>query len=326
MDGTEQSQERSATLTPDDAQLARVVVVLVEPSHPGNIGGAARALKTMGLRQLRLVRPRRFPDPQAEWRAAGALDVLDAAVEYQDLATAIADCQWVVGTGMLTRRIPWPVRDAAEAAREVLALPIDARAAIVFGREASGLTNDELQRCNVHLQIPSSPAYPSLNLAMAVQVVAYELYRQARAQYPAEHPGDASVASSAEALPVARWDRPLATVAHVEGLLGHLEDVLGASGFLDPDQPGQTMTRLRRLFQRVALDDTEVQILRGVLTTLDPRRGGRPSGPGSARLRAGSAGGIVDQNSRVSHTRAASGLQTEQGSTPCDSRPRDGTR
>lgn len=282
-------QDPSSAPASEDAQLARVVVVLVEPSHPGNIGGAARALKTMGLGQLRLVRPRRFPDPQAEWRAAGALDVLDAAVEYADLAEAIADCQWVVGTGMLTRRIPWPVRDAAEAAREVLALPSAARAAIVFGREASGLTNDELQRCNVHLQIPSSPAYSSLNLAMAVQVVAYELYRQARTQSFSENRSAAHSSADADAGAVARWDRPLATVAHVESLLGHLEDVLGASGFLDPDQPGQTMTRLRRLFQRVALDDTEVQILRGVLTTLDPRRGGRPAGPGSARLRGAKA-------------------------------------
>jgi len=288
MSPSEQEQPQAQARDPNrvevaavgDAQLARVVVVLVEPSHPGNIGGAARALKTMGLGQLRLVRPRRFPDPQAEWRAAGALDVLDAAVEYDDLAAAIADCQWVVGTGMLTRRIPWPVRDAAEAAREVLALPIAARAAIVFGRESSGLTNEELQRCNVHLQIPSSPAYPSLNLAMAVQVVAYELYRQARLQSNPD--------SDTRELPQtdASWDRPLATVAHVESLLGHLDDVLQASGFLDPAQPGQTMTRLRRLFQRVSLDDTEVQILRGVLTTLDPRRGGHPAGPGSARLRA----------------------------------------
>jgi tRNA (cytidine32/uridine32-2'-O)-methyltransferase len=244
----------------DVDRLAGIRVVLVEPSHPGNIGGAARAMKTMGLGQLALVRPKRFPDPQAEWRAAGAQDVLDAATVHDSLASAIADCQWVVGTGMLTRRIPWPIRDATEAAAEMLAQPAGARVAVVFGRETSGLTNDELQQCHVHLQIPANPAYASLNLAMAVQVVAYELWRQARS---------GSVVADAPA-----WDRPLAPMSHVEGMLEHLESVLAASGFLDAGNPGQTMTRLRRLFTRVGLDETEVQILRGILTTLDPRNSG----------------------------------------------------
>jgi tRNA (cytidine32/uridine32-2'-O)-methyltransferase len=252
-----------------DPRLDRIAIVLVEPSHPGNIGGAARAMKNMGLANLRLVNPRRFPDPQAEWRAAGALDVLDQAEVFTSLAAAIGDRHHVIGTGMLDRRIPWPIRDATEAAAEVLALPEGTRVAIVFGREASGLNNDELQQCNAHLQIPSSPAYGSLNLAMAVQVVTYELFRQAQ--------------SAAVAAP---WDRPLATAEHVAGLLAHLETVLKSSGFLDRERPGQTMTRLRRLFLRQRLDDTEVQILRGILTTLDPRAGGLPTGPGSARLRA----------------------------------------
>ncbi len=240
----------------NDSRLANIRVVLVEPSHPGNIGGAARALKTMGLAQLALVRPKRFPDPQAEWRAAGAQDVLDAATVHDSLAAAIADCHWVVGTGMLTRRIPWPARDAADAAAEILAQPAGARVAIVFGRETSGLTNEELQQCHCHLQIPANPEYASLNLAMAVQVVAYELYRQSQAR-PA----------GAELVP---WDRPLAPMSHIEGLLEHLESALVTSRFLDARNPGQTMTRLRRLFTRVALDETEVQILRGMLTALAP--------------------------------------------------------
>jgi tRNA (cytidine32/uridine32-2'-O)-methyltransferase len=248
----------------NDSRLARIRVVLVEPSHPGNIGGAARALKTMGLAQLALVQPRRFPDPQAEWRAAGAQDVLDAATVHDSLAAAIADCHWVVGTGMLARRIPWPVRDATDAAAEILALPVEVRVAIVFGRETSGLTNDELQHCHCHLQIPANPEYGSLNLAMAVQVVAYEIYRQSQLR-PAE----------AEPVP---WDRPLATTSHVDGLLQHLESALVASRFLDPRNPGQTMTRLRRLFTRVALDETEVQILRGMLTALAPDA---PPAPGA---------------------------------------------
>jgi len=253
---------------PSLGRLADVRVVLVEPSHPGNIGGAARAMKTMGLADLALVNPKRFPDPQAEWRAAGAQDVLDAATVYDSLAAALGDRQWVVGTGMLTRRIPWPMRNAADAAAEILALPPGSRVAIVFGRETSGLTNDELQQCNVHLQIPANPAYASLNLAMAVQVVAYELWRQSSANAAVEpHPA---------------WDRPLAPMAHVEGMLGHLESVLAASGFIDRHNPGQTMTRLRRLFTRIGLDETEVQILRGILTTLDPRAGGlEPPGSGN---------------------------------------------
>lgn len=239
-------------------RLKNVRVVLVEPSHPGNIGAAARALKTMGLGGLALVNPKRFPDPQAEWRAAGAQDVLDAATVHDSLAGAIADCQWVVGTGMLVRRIPWPRQDVAGAAVEILAQPVQAQVAVVFGRETSGLTNDELQQCHTHLRIPANPDYASLNLAMAVQVVAYELFRQA----------SGSSASAIEPL----WDRPLAAMGHIENLLVHLEQVIDASGFLDAGNPGQTMTRLRRLFTRVALDETEVQILRGILTSLDPRK------------------------------------------------------
>src|SRR5262245_50489149 len=137
-------------------RLSNVRIVLVETSHPGNIGGAARALKTMGLESLWLVRPQRFPDPQAEWRAAGALDVLDGAHVVDDLSDAIRDCRFVVGTSTRLRRIPWPTSDAREAAERVLAEPSDRPTAILFGRETSGLTNEELQRCHLHLQIPAN--------------------------------------------------------------------------------------------------------------------------------------------------------------------------
>jgi tRNA (cytidine32/uridine32-2'-O)-methyltransferase len=230
----------------------RVSIILVEPSHPGNIGGAARALKTMGLSRLKVVNPKRFPDPQAEWRAAGAQDVLEAARICESVDEAIADCQWVVGTSTRNRRIPWPVLSAEEVAAQ-LHTEVDRDIAILFGRETSGLTNDELQKCHCHLQIPASPEYPSLNLAMAVQVVCYELFKQA---------GAVEVQSP-------DWDRPLATMAQVEGLLEHLEAVLVSSAFLDATNPGRTMTRLRRLFTRLRPDATEVQILRGVLAHLD---------------------------------------------------------
>jgi tRNA (cytidine32/uridine32-2'-O)-methyltransferase len=235
-----------------DDRLSRIRIVLVEPSHPGNIGGAARAMKTMGLARLVVVNPQRFPDPQAEWRAAGALDVLDAVEVFDTLAPAIAGCHWVVGTSTRSRRIPWPLKPVDAVAADILRQPSGSEVAILFGRETSGLTNDELQRCHCHLQIPANPAYPSLNLAMAVQVVCYELFK---------HSGQAPVAEAV-------WDQPPATAGQLEAFFEHLQTVLVASGFLDPDNPGQTMTRLRRLFTRIQPDDKEIQMLRGVLHQL----------------------------------------------------------
>lgn len=234
-----------------DERLQRVRVVLVEPSHPGNIGGAARALKTMGLGDLAVVNPRRFPDPQAEWRAAGAQDVLEAVQVFESVDQAIADCHFVVGTSTRSRRIPWPVKSAEGVAADVLARPRTEQVAVLFGRETNGLSNDELQRCHCHLQIPANPDYPSLNLAMAVQVVCYELFKQADV-----------------VAPEAAWDHPRATMAALESFFAHLESVLVTSGYHDPDNPGQTMTRLRRLFTRVDLDEHEVQMLRGILKEL----------------------------------------------------------
>ncbi|MCZ6618883.1 MAG: RNA methyltransferase [Gammaproteobacteria bacterium] len=235
--------------------LERIRVVLVEPSHPGNIGGAARALKVMGLSDLAVVNPQRFPDPQAEWRAAGAQDVLTSTTVHETLDEAIADCHWVVGASTRQRRIPWPLMSAEEIAREAINRQSSApnnRIAILFGREANGLTNDELQKCHCHLRIPAHPDYPSLNLAMAVQVVSYELFKQASGGQPV-----ADV-----------WDRAPATAEQVEGLMTHLENVLISIGFLDPANPGQSLTRLRRLFNRIQPDETEVQMLRGVLNHL----------------------------------------------------------
>jgi tRNA (cytidine32/uridine32-2'-O)-methyltransferase len=233
--------------------LEHVRIVLVETSHPGNIGGAARAMKTMGLNDLWLVAPQRYPDPQAEWRAAGALDVLDAATVVTSLDAAIADCALAIGTSTRQRRIPWPLLTARELGSRILAEGSDRPIAILFGRETSGLTNEELQRCHLHLQIPANPDYPSLNLAMAVQVVCYELYQ-------------ARPASAGE---MVTWDREPAPAASVEALFGHLEQVLTRVEFLDADNPGQVMTRFRRLFLRIRLDDTEVKMLRGALTEIE---------------------------------------------------------
>ena len=239
--------------------LSNVRVVLVEPSHPGNIGGAARAMKTMGLTDLALVNPGRYPDPQAEWRAAGAQDVLEATEVFDSVEAAIAEAQWVVGTSTRVRRIPWPLMKAEEAVAGIVERVGEQKIAVLFGRETSGLTNDELQKCHCHLVIPANPDYSSLNLAMAVQVVCYELYRQ----------------MEVSTVDTRQWDRAPATSAQLEGLIEHFERVLIDSEFLDPTNPGQTMTRLRRLLTRVTPDETEVQMLRGVLKQL---AGNRPAG------------------------------------------------
>jgi tRNA (cytidine32/uridine32-2'-O)-methyltransferase len=234
--------------------LPDIRIVLVEPSHPGNIGGAARAMKTMGFGDLALVRPKRFPDPQAEWRAAGAMDVLDAARVCDDLDEAIGDCGLVVGTSARERRIPLPLDTAAEFAERIAVAGVGGKpVAVLFGREVSGLTNEELERCNRRLVIPAHPDYRSLNLAMAVQVVCYELHR--------------AVAAAPDA--PAAWDRDLASAKEVAALYRHLEQVLRRIGFEDPKAPRRTMTRLRRLFGRIAMDETEVAILRGVLSHIE---------------------------------------------------------
>ena len=232
--------------------MGEVRIVLVEPSHPGNIGGAARAMKTMGLSSLTLVRPLRFPDPQAEWRAAQAADVLGTARVVDTLEAAIGDCVLAIGTSTRERRIPWPRKDAESVAADLAEADHAQPVAIVFGREASGLTNEELQRCQLHLVIPANPDYPSLNLAMAVQVVCYELFKATSARRA-----------------LSSWDRRLATVAEMEAFYAHLENVLGEIDFLDSAAPRQAMTRLRRMFGRIGADEMEIGMLRGILSHIE---------------------------------------------------------
>ncbi|MBA6412669.1 tRNA (cytosine(32)/uridine(32)-2'-O)-methyltransferase TrmJ [Parahaliea sp. F7430] len=233
--------------------LDNIRIVLVNTSHPGNIGAVARAMKNMGLKNLYLVEPRQFPDEQAQWRAAAASDVLDRAVLSSSLAEAVADCQFVVGTSARGRRIPWPLLDPRHCAQRMAEASSREQVAVVFGREDRGLTNDELQLCNLHLNIPTSADYSSLNLAMAVQIVCYELRMLLEADTLPQREDE-------------QWDTPFSSSENMERFYQHLEQTLVDIEFLDPAAPRQLMSRLRRLYGRVRLDEMELNILRGILT------------------------------------------------------------
>ena len=227
-------------------------IVLVGTTHPGNIGAVARAMKNMGLADLALVGPRYFPHEDATARASGAEDLLDRAMVVATLEEAIADCVFVAGASARSRAIDWPSLAPRECAARLLAESTGGKVAVVFGPEKSGLTNDHLDRCQVLLTIPTNPDFSSLNLAMAVQVMAYELL-VARLDPPA----------------VEEPEIPPATAEEMEHFYAHLENVLTDTGFLDPDNPRTLLRRLRRLFIKAAPDQNEVNILRGVLTSVD---------------------------------------------------------
>ena len=237
-------------------------IVLVEPTHPGNIGASARAMKNMGLAHLHLVRPRHFPHAEATARASGADDLLARARVHERLEDAVADCALVIGASARRRTIEWPTLTPREAAPKILATAAEAPVALLFGREHAGLTNAELDRCHALLHIPVNPEYPSLNLGAAVQVVAYELFL-------ARQGGEAPKA-----------DHVPAPAAAMEAFYRHLEETLVDIGFLDPDNPKQAMRRLRRLFNRAAPDELELNLLRGILSAAQgakwrrARRGG----------------------------------------------------
>jgi len=248
------------TPQPLASTLSRIRVVLSRTSHPGNIGAAARAMKTMGLSRLVLVSPRYFPDPQAEAMSAGATDVLEAAQVCATLEEALAGT--VFATAMTARRRelatePLWVREAMAEVAEQLARDQNGEVAIVFGNETSGLSNEELALCPRWAMIPCNPQWASLNLAAAVQIACYEL-RLAKV--------------GAGATPAVADAGERATFDEVEGLIGHLESAATASGFLDPASPKRLMHRLRRLFARAALERVEVNILRGLIAALLERR------------------------------------------------------
>jgi tRNA (cytidine32/uridine32-2'-O)-methyltransferase len=236
--------------------LGAVRIVLVNTTHPGNIGGVARAMKNMGLSQLYLVSPKEYPSERALWRASNAIDILEQAIVVDELDQAIADCGLVIGSSARERRIPWPLLTPRECGDRCYSEATSHPVALVFGREDRGLTNEELQKCHYHVHIPSNPGYSSLNLAAAVQVITYELRMSCLN------------AEQGKAIHFDDWDIPPADHEALERYFQHLQQTLEALGFLAPRNPRQTMTRLRRLYNRIRLDEMELNILRGILTSV----------------------------------------------------------
>lgn len=239
-------------MMPESTRLSRIRIVLVAPSHPGNIGAAARAMGAMGIGRLLLVNPKRFPDPEASALASGAVAVLDAARVVGTLEDALAGCVLTVGLSARPRAFAGRVLPVRAAAGEALAHAAHGDVALVFGTEMSGLSNDELAQCAIVATIPAHPGYPSLNLAAAVQVAAYELRTAAVG-------GDV-------------WRAPRfapATADEIAALYAHAERTLVAMRILDPRMPKRLLPRLQRLFSRAALEKEEVNILRGILARID---------------------------------------------------------
>ena len=241
---------------------APVRIVLIDPSHPGNIGSVARAMKNMAVTDLVLVRPRSFPHAESNALAAGADDILANARVVDSVSEAVADCTFIAGTTSRPRSYYWEFTTPRDVAGRIAALPEESRAALLFGSERYGLGTEDLQYCNVLVRIPANPEYCSLNLAMAVQLLTYELF-MAR-----ESPTSQT-----------QLELPLAAAGDVEHFYRHLQDVMNDVDF--EDKTGHLMERLRRLFNRAQMDRNELNILRGILSAVQGRRGQ------SARRRAG---------------------------------------
>ena len=232
--------------------LDQIKIVLVEPSHPGNIGATARAMKNMGLSNLALVSPKRYPSVEATALASGADDLLQTAWVGESIDEALQDCSYIYATTARHRKLGWPSCDVRSAATEICARQLESgkKIAVLFGCERVGLDNDTLTRAQTHIYIPTNPAYSSLNLSQAVQLITYELKMA--------HDGLNPV------LPIETREAPLASYDIVEGFYQHLETMLTHIHFLDPKQPKMLMGRLRRLFNRAELCEKEVHILRGI--------------------------------------------------------------
>lgn len=243
-------------------RLDRIRIVLINTTHPGNIGATARAMKVMGLSRLHLVSPKTWPSADATAMASGAADLLHTAQVHDDLDGALDGCRLVLGTSARLRSLSMPQLDVRAAARTGLAESAEGDIALLFGREAHGLTNEEIQRCHYLVHIHTNPEFGSLNLAQAVQVAAYEFRMTA-------------LGGGGEALPATDW-KPVEAV-QMERFYEHLETTLEHIRFLNPDQPKRLMMRLRRLFNRARPDQNEMNILRGILAAAERGRFDRPN-------------------------------------------------
>ena len=227
---------------------------MVEPSHPGNVGAAARAIGTMGFKNLVLVKPTKHPHPESRARSSGALDILLDARVCDTLEEAIADSSLVIGTTARQRRISVPIDSIHECTESIFESSLKQKVSIIFGPETSGLSNNDIDRCNQLVYIPTGEMHSSLNLSMAVQVIAYQLNL------------------AFFGLEEGQETRDLASGKEMELFYEHLEDVLLETGFLNPTNPKQLMRRLKALFNRAQLDDNEVNIMRGILTSYQKPR------------------------------------------------------
>ncbi len=241
--------------------IANIRIVMVQTSHPGNIGAAARAMKNMGLSRLVLVRPNEFPSEAALARATGADDLLHAASLVDSLAEAVADCRIVLGASARRRSVSWPLLDPRQAGGIAIDAAQQAPVALVFGRESSGLSNDELDLCTHLVHIPTNPDFSSLNVAMAVQILSYEL-----------------MLATDHSEPPPSISEGMADTAEMEGFFAHLGQALDDIGFIDARRSKKLMRRLRRLFHRAAPASDEVNILRGILSAAQGRKSMRRDG------------------------------------------------
>ena len=238
--------------------LSNIRIVLIQTSHPGNIGSAARAMKTMGLSDLCLVKPKHFPDPQASIMSSNADDILQTATLVNDLQQAVADCHIVIGTSARHQRtLSWNTfnpRHCGEFVGENLAK--NKKIALVFGRERTGLSNEELSICHHLVHIPTNPDYSSLNIASAVQILSYECRM-----------GSVDIQPLSDAL-----DEEIISANDMDGFYQHLENALIEVEFLDPDNPRYLMPRLRRLYGRIEVTRSELSLLRGMLSAFQGRK------------------------------------------------------
>lgn len=258
--------------------LEQVRIILVNTSDCRNIGSAARAMKTMGLSQLILVDPIEMPNGQAQALAAGATDVLANAKVVSTLSEAIEDCGLVIGTSARSRTLPWPMLEPRGCGEKMVAEASEYPVALVFGRESSGLTNDELQLCHFHVQIPANPDYSSLNLAMAVQTLSYEVRTSYLLSIDNEHQerstGNGNYIGKKIINAKSEDDELYPVTEETERFYQHFENALLSTGFIVESHPGLVMTKLRRLFNRARPDVKEIKMMRGILASVE-RAGGK---------------------------------------------------